>query len=182
MHVGDGWVDGCMHACMGGWMHACMHVRGVTAFLDLSRRRRAITPLPHYNNNLKKLAERKVALKRHLIVVFIANEVSECAPLTPPPFSLHIPHPRRRGIRPLSPQPPNHNDPHIPLPHTAPNTTQQRPPKISHRPPLPRQENNSVSGIGVDGLMAAGALDQIKNGPLFWVRACLFFSNLIQNF
>lgn len=32
------------------------------------------------------------------------------------------------------------------------------------------KENNSIAGIGVDGLMAAGALDQVKNGPLFWVR------------
>ncbi|TFJ85460.1 hypothetical protein NSK_002970 [Nannochloropsis salina CCMP1776] len=47
-----------------------------------------------------------------------------------------------------------------------------------HRPALKRslivvfianEENSSVPGIGVDGLLKAGALEQIKNGPLFWV-------------
>jgi hypothetical protein len=31
------------------------------------------------------------------------------------------------------------------------------------------QENNSHDGTGVDGLMAAGKMDQVKNGPLYWV-------------
>ena len=41
-----------------------------------------------------------------------------------------------------------------------------------------KQENNSIAGIGVDGLMAAGALDQVKNGPLFWVRMvyCIYLT------
>ena len=34
---------------------------------------------------------------------------------------------------------------------------------------IANEENNSVPDIGVDGLMKAGALEQIKNGPLFWV-------------
>jgi acetylornithine deacetylase len=35
---------------------------------------------------------------------------------------------------------------------------------------IANEENSSVPGIGVDGLLKAGALEQIKNGPLFWVR------------
>jgi hypothetical protein len=31
------------------------------------------------------------------------------------------------------------------------------------------QENNSHDGTGVDGLMAAGKMDQVKNGTLYWV-------------
>jgi acetylornithine deacetylase len=34
---------------------------------------------------------------------------------------------------------------------------------------IANEENNSVVDIGVDGLMKAGALEQIKKGPLFWV-------------
>jgi len=60
--------------------------------------------LPSLPPFLPQIAERKPALKRTLVVVFIANE-----------------------------------------------------------------ENNSVVDIGVDGLMKAGALEQIKKGPLFWV-------------
>jgi len=60
--------------------------------------------LPSLPFSLPQIAERKPALKRTLVVVFIANE-----------------------------------------------------------------ENNSVVDIGVDGLMKAGALEQIKKGPLFWV-------------
>lgn len=32
------------------------------------------------------------------------------------------------------------------------------------------QESNMNAGVGVDGLMSAGKLDQVRNGPLFWVR------------
>lgn len=41
---------------------------------------------------------------------------------------------------------------------------------------IANEENNSVVDIGVDGLMKAGALEQIKKGPLFWVRVLTFSS------
>jgi hypothetical protein len=34
---------------------------------------------------------------------------------------------------------------------------------------IANEENSSTQGIGVDALMAAGKLDDVKNGPLFWV-------------
>ena len=37
---------------------------------------------------------------------------------------------------------------------------------------IANEENSSIVDIGVDGLMKAGALEQIKKGPLFWVCLC----------
>jgi len=34
---------------------------------------------------------------------------------------------------------------------------------------IANEENNSHPGVGVDGLMSAGKLDIVRNGPLFWV-------------
>ena len=74
-------------------------------------------PFPPFLPSYPQIAERKPALKRTLVVVFIANE-----------------------------------------------------------------ENNSVVDIGVDGLMKAGALEQIKKGPLFWVCMRLVNINHISLF
>ena len=99
-----------------------------------------------------------MSLKRTLIVVFIANEVRDIHthPSCIDRFAIERKLSLAGGVSDVRRIDLFHPTPPV---YTIPTHTH-----------TPTQENNSIAGIGVDGLMAAGALDQVKNGPLFWVR------------